>query len=244
MRIVPRLSLARRPRVSNPAGKRIRVIVLFSAVAAASGLAIASASSGSFRGLLLRGLVVSGGRAVEALIPPVPNHSVAPIAPAATLSDTQLNIARHAHTATRLTDGKVLIVGGENFDGFVTTAEIFDPATGTFAVSANLNTPRADHTATRLSDGQVLIAGGRGGLGSLSSTEIFDPTRRSLTNGPNLNSARSGQSATALSDGRIAFAGGDAAGSIEIYDPQANTFSAISAHMLTPRAFHSAAAFS
>jgi hypothetical protein len=244
MRIVPRLSLARRACVSNPAGKRIRLIVLFSAVAVASGLEIASASSGSFRGLLLRGLRVSGGRAVEALIPLVPNHSVATGPPAATLSDTQLNIARRAHTATRLTDGKVLIVGGENSDGFVTGSEIYDPTTGTFSISGNLNAPRADHTATCLADGRVLIAGGRGSIGPLNLTEVFDPTIRVFSSGPDLNNARLGQTATTLSNGRIAFIGGDAAGSVEIYDPQANTFSAISAHLLTPRAFHSAAAFS
>jgi hypothetical protein len=152
-----------------------------------------------------------------------------------------LNTERRGHTATLLTDGKVIVVGGENASGFVIAAEVFDPSTGGFSISGNLSTPRADHTATRLSDGRVLIAGGRGELGPLSSTEIFDPASGTFSNGPDMNSTRCGQSATALSDGRIVFAGGDASGSVEIYDPQTNAFTSAAANLGTPRAFHGAA---
>ncbi|HEV8590310.1 MAG TPA: kelch repeat-containing protein [Pyrinomonadaceae bacterium] len=150
-------------------------------------------------------------------------------------------MARRGHTATLLTDGKVLIAGGENQSGFVTEAEVFDPATGNFSVSGNLNTPRADHSATRLSDGRVLIAGGRGDTGALNTTEVFDPSSGAFTTGANLNSARAGQTATALTDGRIVFAGGDAAGSIEVYNSSTNSFRALPATMSEPRAFHGAA---
>src|SRR5262249_48842809 len=85
------------------------------------------------------------------------------------VTETSLNVARKGHTATLLSDGKVLVVGGENQNGFVSEAEIFDPATGIFSFSGNLNTARADHTATRLTDGRVLIAGGRGQLGVVNS---------------------------------------------------------------------------
>jgi hypothetical protein len=241
MKIAARRSLARCTRASKPAHKQIRLIVLLSTVAVASGLTMASASSGSFRGLLFRGLGLGGGGLVDASIPPVASTSLTPIGLAAPVSDVQLNRARRGHTATLLTDGKVLIVGGENSDGLVTPAEIFDPATETFAVSGNLNTRRADHTATRLSDGRVLVAGGRGDLGSLNSTEIFDPTSGAFTSGPNLNSARSGQSATTLGDGRVVFGGGDPAGTVEIYDPQANTCTGVGANLTAPRTMHSAA---
>jgi hypothetical protein len=53
-------------------------------------------------------------------------------------------------------------------------------------------------------------------------------------------SARSGHTATTLSDGRIFIAGGDAAGSAEIYDPAANTFSSVTAAMTAARRDHSA----
>jgi len=156
------------------------------------------------------------------------------------ISDPELNIARRAHTATRLSDGKVLICGGENAGGLVTQAELYDPATGIFSVSGNLNAPRADHTATLLPDGRVLIAGGRGSVGDLASTEIFNPITGTFSTGPDLNHARSGQSATALTDGRIVFVGGDPPGSVEIYDPQGNALISVGGTLDAPRAMHSA----
>src|SRR5207245_11631812 len=70
-------------------------------------------------------------------------------------SDAQLKIARHSHTATLLNDGKVLITGGENENGPVSEAEVFDPAAGTFLETGTLDTARADHTASLLADGRV-----------------------------------------------------------------------------------------
>jgi hypothetical protein len=150
-------------------------------------------------------------------------------------------VARKGHSATVFSDGKVLIVGGENQNGFVTEVEVFDPSTGSFSFSGNLNIPRADHSATRLSDGRVLIAGGRGDLGSLNSTEIFDPTTGVFTAGPDLTHSRLGPSATLQSDGRVLLAGGDGAGTLEIYNPDSNSSSLAGASLNSPRSFHSAA---
>src|SRR5262245_49364446 len=133
-----------------------------------------------------------------------------------------LNIARRGHSATLLSSGKILIAGGENQNGFVAEAEIFDPATGVFSVSGSLNVARSDHSATSLPDGRVLIAGGRGAAGILNSTELFDPVSGAFASGPGMNKARAGHTATTLSDGRIVFAGGDGSGTIEIYDSSTN----------------------
>ena len=158
-----------------------------------------------------------------------------------TPNDYALNIARRGHTATLLHDGKILLAGGENQNGFVTEAEIFDPTTGAFSVSGNLNLPRADHSATVLPDGRVLIAGGRGAMGILNSTEIFDPMSGAFTGGPNMNNARAGHTATSLSDGRIVFIGGDDGGAIEIYDSLRDAFTSLFVTLARPRAFHGAA---
>ncbi len=159
-------------------------------------------------------------------------------------ADVQLNIQRHGHTATLLNDGTVLVTGGENQHGLVSEAELFDPTGNVFRVIGSLKNPRADHTATLLGDRRVLIIGGRGSDGPLNSTEIFDPAGGTFTDGPPLHHERAGQTATTLTDGRILIAGGDAAGSIEIYDSQANSFTLIDTHLHDPRSFHSAASFS
>src|SRR6476646_6609957 len=83
---------------------------------------------------------------------------------------------RTGHTATALSDGRILITGGRDSNGnLVAASEIFDPETQTSSASATLHTARVDHSATVLVDGRVLVAGGTGASGALSSAEIFDP---------------------------------------------------------------------
>src|SRR5262245_17864911 len=80
-----------------------------------------------------------------------------------------LTTPRANRTATILSDGRVLIVGGIGTNGVSATAEVFDPGTKEFTAVGNMSAPRAGHTATLLSDGRVLIAGGFDGMGSLQS---------------------------------------------------------------------------
>jgi hypothetical protein len=87
-----------------------------------------------------------------------------------------LAIPRTGHTATALSDGRILITGGRDAEGhLVAASEIFDPETQTSSASAALHTARVDHSATVLADGRVLIAGGTGASGALLSAEMFDP---------------------------------------------------------------------
>jgi hypothetical protein len=89
-------------------------------------------------------------------------------------------VSRYLHTATLLPSGKVLITGGNtdlpNPLGGVTTntAELFDPASGTFTLLPPMTSQRSDHVATLLPGGEVLIAGGFDGMGYTNTAELFD----------------------------------------------------------------------
>ena len=68
----------------------------------------------------------------------------------------------------------MLIAGGYNSSsGFLASAELYNPATGTFTLTGSLNTARDYHTATLLNNGMVLIAGGTGSSGYLASAELY-----------------------------------------------------------------------
>jgi hypothetical protein len=132
-------------------------------------------------------------------------------------------------TATRLQDGRVLIVGGS-------PAEIYNPPTGTFTPAGNLNVARVSHTATLLSNGKVLIAGGLdlGGQQHIAAAELYDPMTNTFTLAGFLNVGRFSHIATLLQDGRVLIAAGGqrtspgfttSLSSAELYDPATGAFS-------------------
>lgn len=147
-----------------------------------------------------------------------------------------LSVARYNHTATLLPNGKVLIVGGQgdlsSIGAYVdyATAELYDPATGTFSATGSLGTPRLTHSATLLPDGSVLVAGGYNHINGdtyLASAELYQPASGTFTAAAPLIDVRYNHTATALADGRVFLAGGFAGGTVvEIYDPGARAFSA------------------
>ncbi len=54
------------------------------------------------------------------------------------------------------------------------SAELYDPATGSWSATGSLATGRRYHTATLLPNGKVLVAGGYTGA-YLSSAKLYDP---------------------------------------------------------------------
>src|SRR6266446_7771384 len=116
-----------------------------------------------------------------------------------------LNTARWPHTATLLSNGKILVVGGYGVDGPLKNAELFDPATGTWSSAGNLNNARVGHTATLLANGKVLVAGG---VDSGKNAELYDPATQTWSVTGGLNFQRDWPTATLLANGKVLVAGG------------------------------------
>jgi hypothetical protein len=56
------------------------------------------------------------------------------------------------------------------------SAELYDPATGTWSLTGSLNSMRKDHAATLLPNGMVLVTGGAlAHKAALASAELYDP---------------------------------------------------------------------
>jgi hypothetical protein len=135
------------------------------------------------------------------------------------------------HTATPLDDGRVLVIGGGSFtiDGFETfgSAELWDPASGSFSHAGSLAEPRLDHAATRLTDGRVLVIAGSmmSASGPHSSAEMWDPRTRAFAPAGSLVEGRSCHTATLLPDGG-AFTSErtDIHASAERWDPATRSF--------------------
>ena len=98
--------------------------------------------------------------------------------------------ARYMHTASVLTNGKVLITGGDNGDVSLKTAELYDPLTETWKTTGSMKHARSMHTALMLTNGKVLVAGGDNDGRALNSTELYDPATGNWTTTGSMHNAR------------------------------------------------------
>ena len=177
--------------------------------------------------------------------------------PTGTFTPTGSLAARRAGaTAVLLPDGRVLVAGGRGGGAggpaapeCLNSAEIYDPATGTFSITVTMTASRCVlwwSDAPVLASGKVLIAGGltASSAAGLRSAELFDPATMTFSPTGSMSSAHGNHTATLLSDGRVLIAGGrnddgTVMSSAELYDPATGTFAA-AAGMAVAREQHAA----
>ena len=128
-----------------------------------------------------------------------------------------LNTARSLFTAVRLNDGRMLVTGGVDALGAVTSScEIYNPATNTFTPAANMIGVRAGHAAVSLADGRVMVAGGTNNYtdlttaitNAINTVEIYNPATNAWTSAPALGGRRVVPALTLLSNGKVMVSGG------------------------------------
>ena len=156
-----------------------------------------------------------------------------------------MGTARDSHTSTLLPNGKVLVAGGTSTGAPLPSAELYDPATGTFSATGSMGTARFNHIAALLPNGMVLVAGGTDSSNSpLASAELYDPAAGTFSATGPMGTVRHNPSATRLLNGKILISGGRdgrfsgfSIFSAELYDPATGTFSATGS-MGTARDWH------
>lgn len=182
-----------------------------------------------------------------------PLHSTAPSAMADLFDPVQrtlqhlpdMSSARVGHSATRLEDGRVVIVGGSAsaFDPTQqrATLEIFDAGTAAFS---RLDAPtdfRSNRTAKLLPSGKVLLAGGT----STGTTycEIWDRETQKPHPTAKMRVGRTGHTATTLDTGAVLIVGGESwdgpTRSAEVFEPAAGQFRDTGETQIA-RAYHTA----
>jgi hypothetical protein len=207
--------------------------------ASASSVATISNASGS------QGLATASGlgtTTIEAALGAISGSTTMTVTAGFVLTGS-LNTARASHTSTVLNNGMVLIAGGYN-GNILASAELYDPASGTFTSTGSLNNARIYHTATLLNNGKVLIVGGSDNNGNiLAGAELYNPATGTFTPTGSLSTARELHTAT-LKNGMVLIAGGtdnnrNILASAELYNPTTGTFTPTGS-LNTTRIYHTA----
>ncbi|MBI3349374.1 MAG: hypothetical protein HY020_19450 [Burkholderiales bacterium] len=149
---------------------------------------------------------------------------------------------RSGHTAHRLPDGRILVLGGQVSLASAGQAELIDTVRGTVTPAGRPALTRNRHAGVVLQDGRVLVVGGLW----RNSVELWDPDSASfrLVTAP-MRHSREFPSATLLADGRVLIVGGDHVEDInvtaEVFDPRTERFEPVRAPVDAPiRYFHEA----
>ena len=131
-----------------------------------------------------------------------------------------MSIGRASHTATRLSNGKILVAGGVVYPPYsnyiAKSCEIYDPDLQTWTPVASMNIQRHGHVATLLPNGKVLVVGGRASgsfptffYDAAESAEVYNPGSNTWTLTPVRSPLkRAGPNLVTLGDGYPYLVGG------------------------------------
>ena len=157
-----------------------------------------------------------------------------------------LETPRHSHSALRLASGMVLVTGGIGGDGKpLRSAELYNPATGTWTSAGTMLVARRDHMVAQLPKGDVLIAGDMNELKEpLFSAEVYEPGSGKWRETASMNTARADSTAALLPTSQVLVAGGTNDGeqvlqTAEVYEPATEQWIRV-APMSTARKAHAA----
>lgn len=145
-----------------------------------------------------------------------------------------MHIGRWRHHSFLMSDGRVMIVGGE---GINTSIEIFDPKTNTFTFKKDLGTDLPqDSSIVLLKNDKLLITGGKilrhdGSLIVFKTAKLYDPVKNELINLPDMNTAKFVHTSVLLKNGNVLIFGGTTGTGkdwtnkvVELYVPESNKF--------------------
>lgn len=134
---------------------------------------------------------------------------------------------RDGHDAVLLHNGRVLVAGGINASlsqcGTLASAELFDPAAGTWTATGSMTTGRYSFTLTLLANGEVLAAGGTNcGNGGLTSAELYNPATGKWTTTGSMTVGNETNWAVLLHNGKVLVLNDN------LYNPTTGTWTAAS----------------
>ena len=157
-----------------------------------------------------------------------------------------LNTARRYDVQVELANGEVLAATGSSgpptCTRYLSSAELYNPATGQWTYTGSALIPREGASAIRLADGRVLLAGGYNGGSACSDTdpadtEIYDPSTGQWSFAGNLPHGWLNGAMVLLPDHRVLLVDGWQYGSgnfaeAVIFDPATNQWSEAAAPSL------------
>lgn len=114
-----------------------------------------------------------------------------------------MNTKRRNLATTLLANGYILVTGGYNYDSnnnsynYLSTAELFNPATETFSTIGDMNHSRHGHRSIQLENGKILI------VGYTSSSEIYDSQTEIFSKIDNRGISHGNVSGLRLNNGNI-----------------------------------------